>query len=402
MLAVGSRVRLGSLQAKPELNGKEGFLTELQPANGRWSVRLDDGTTFALKEANLQLVAPRLVLKSGGTSLQGMRESQEDRHAAIPDLAKAARVLKTPVFFLGQPCAYFAVFDGHCGSQCSDFAAKNLHVRVLRHLSQAAGPDAAPDATPTSEQVCGALRKAFEELDAEFIARFRTAKDGSTALVALVAGERLYVAWAGDSRCLLCRREDGGLVAEAASEDHRPSLQSEADRVREAGGEVVNVGDGSWRVAMGGFEERNREIDRALGQGMGLIGKRPVAMAVSRSLGDRDFKAVTQRKDLITASPDVRCFDLDASHAFIVLMSDGVTDAMSNQQIAEFVDQVRDEADPQGGARAAAAALVHEAIQRGSTDNVSAIVCRFEWADADPDGFDFGPQDPPAKRARVG
>ena len=27
---------------------------------------------------------------------------------------------------------------------------------------------------------------------------------------------------------------------------------------------------------------------------------RPVAMAVSRSLGDRDFKAVTQRKDAIT------------------------------------------------------------------------------------------------------
>ena len=30
----------------------------IQKANGRWSVRLDDGTTFALKEAvhNLQLV----------------------------------------------------------------------------------------------------------------------------------------------------------------------------------------------------------------------------------------------------------------------------------------------------------------------------------------------------------
>ena len=42
-----------------------------------------------------------------------------------------------------------------------------------------------------------------------------------------------------------------------------------------------------------GFEERVRELRRARAQGLGTIAKEPIALAVSRSLGDRDFKAVT-------------------------------------------------------------------------------------------------------------
>ena len=43
---------------------------------------------------------------------------------------------------------------------------------------------------------------------------------GATSIVAVLAGNTLYVANAGDSRCVLCR---AGGVAEAMSRDHKPS-----------------------------------------------------------------------------------------------------------------------------------------------------------------------------------
>jgi len=51
--AVGARVQIRGLQAKPELNGREARCHERKVDSGRWLVKLDDGTEFALKEANL-------------------------------------------------------------------------------------------------------------------------------------------------------------------------------------------------------------------------------------------------------------------------------------------------------------------------------------------------------------
>jgi len=59
----GARIRLHGLQAKPELNGKEGICVEQKVDTGRWLVRLEGGSgEFAFKEANLQL------LVAGGSS----------------------------------------------------------------------------------------------------------------------------------------------------------------------------------------------------------------------------------------------------------------------------------------------------------------------------------------------
>lgn len=52
--------------------------------------------------------------------------------------------------------------------------------------------------------------------------RFRTSPDGTTAVVAVLLGARLFVAWAGDSRCLVGERRPergGALAAVAVTED---------------------------------------------------------------------------------------------------------------------------------------------------------------------------------------
>eukprot|EP00913_Durusdinium_trenchii_P033060 g30951.t1 len=63
----------------------------------------------------------------------------------------------------------------------------------------------------------------------------------------------------------------------------------EAERVKRAGGMVVKW-DGTQRVAKADYEEKMRELRRAKAQGLGTIGQPPVALAVSRAMGDRDFK----------------------------------------------------------------------------------------------------------------
>lgn len=161
------------------------------------------------------------------------------------------------------------------------------------------------------------------------------------------------------------------------TEDHRPAVQTEADRVIKAGGNIVDFGGGIWRVAHEGYEEKVREIRRAQAQGLGTIGKEPVALAVSRAMGDREFKAVTG-KALLIATPDVRCVRMDKSVKFLALMCDGIPDVMRNE---DAVDQlvIRRDPHPETDIRAGCGALVQEAYKRGSEDNLTVIVIRFEW-----------------------
>jgi protein phosphatase 2C family protein 2/3/protein phosphatase 1G len=295
----------------------------------------------------------------------------------IPDLTKAAKALKMPIDHLEQPCAFFGVYDGHQGHLCSEFVAKNFHMQLLKKLTAEKNA-----AAWTEQRMSKVLQEVCQELDNEFLAKFRTAPDGSTVVVAFVTGTRLFVAWVGDSRCVLCQSTSKAEMSTIAlTEDHRPSMESEAARVKKAGGVVVDLG-GALRVAHQGYEEKVREIRRAAAQGLGVIAKEPVALAVSRSLGDRHFKAVTG-SDLLVATPSVRCIRLDKSHKFLALMCDGIPDVMSNEDAVFELDYVREPSTPQNEVKAACGYLVQEAYKRGSEDNLTALLARLQWADVD-------------------
>ena len=73
---------------------------------------------------------------------------------------------------------------------------------------------------------------------------------GCTAVVCLVTETEIYVANAGDSRCIV---SVGGKV-EALSEDHKPDNEKEMARIKKAGGEVIE-----------GRVNGNLNLSRALG-----------------------------------------------------------------------------------------------------------------------------------------
>lgn len=128
---------------------------------------------------------------------------------------------------------------------------------------------------------------------------------GCTACVALITKTEIYVANAGDSRCVLCK--DGTAVN--LSEDHKPDLENEKKRIEKAEG----------------FVEENRVKG---------------AINLSRSLGDLEYKQnkkLPAEEQMITALPDVRVESITNDMDFLIIGCDGVWDCMSSQVAVDFV-----------------------------------------------------------------
>jgi protein phosphatase 1G len=284
----------------------------------------------------------------------------EDAHIAVPDLSGDGRV------------SFFGVFDGHGGCGVARFAAKHLPKLLLateafrnkdyanalsasflavddalitpqgreelRHL-EAAGPGGVPLLVPktmwselekgtTPERIASMKKCRLNEgkkdsvlVDPSTLKEVSPETQGCTATVAFIAwGEddarisnaQLFVANAGDSRCILCRGSpDSPVRAMAMSEDHKPELPAEAERVR-AGGGVVQSMPGGARV-----------------QG---------DLNLSRALGDfrhKQSKDVPPEKQIITAYPEVQQCCLGDDSCMLVLGCDGIWDRNDNQKLAD-------------------------------------------------------------------
>ncbi|KAH7421919.1 hypothetical protein KP509_13G081500 [Ceratopteris richardii] len=221
----------------------------------------------------------------------------------------------------------FGVFDGHGGSQAAEFVRKNLFDNLIKH------PQIVSDTRV-------AIFETYQQTDSEFLNDENSHKNdvGSTASTAILVGDRLVVANVGDSRAVICR----GSTAYALSEDHKPNRKDERQRIEKAGGAVIWAG--TWRV--GGI------------------------LAVSRAFGDRSLK------QFVVAEPELQEETISETVKFLILASDGLWDVVSNQDAVNLVDAIPD-------AEEAAKCLVTEAISKGSADNVTCIVIRFQGAAVD-------------------
>uniref|UniRef100_A0A8C9LDE9 PPM-type phosphatase domain-containing protein n=1 Tax=Pavo cristatus TaxID=9049 RepID=A0A8C9LDE9_PAVCR len=160
---------------------------------------------------------------------------------------------------------------------------------------------------------------------------------GTTCLIALLSDKELTVANVGDSRGVLCDK-DGNAIP--LSHDHKPYQLKERKRIKRAGGFISF--NGSWRV-----------------QGI---------LAMSRSLGDYPLKNL----NVVIPDPDILTFDLDKLQPeFMILASDGLWDAFSNEEAVRFIKERLDE--PHFGAKS----IVLQSFYRGCPDNITVMVVKF-------------------------
>eukprot|EP00931_Biecheleriopsis_adriatica_P089115 TRINITY_DN63297_c0_g1_i1.p1 TRINITY_DN63297_c0_g1~~TRINITY_DN63297_c0_g1_i1.p1 ORF type:complete len:587 (+),score=98.48 TRINITY_DN63297_c0_g1_i1:41-1762(+) len=238
----------------------------------------------------------------------------------------------------------FAVYDGHGGRSEVDYVEAKLHDMLVAELQSKA-----PGTGCRNPQ--GALSTTFKKIDGQ-LGMLGAWNSGCTATVALVhqqASRRtVHVANVGDSRAVLVSLCGS---SRRVSTDHRACDPAEAERVVRDGG-IVRHG-------------------RVGGQ-----------LSVSRSLGDHHLKGSG-----VSCVPDVCSFSIAGEAKALVIASDGLWDALSDEDAGEAiracVQSARQNAAGSEQALAdwlrenAARTLVQSAKERGSRDNILALVVFF-------------------------
>lgn len=246
---------------------------------------------------------------------QGRRTTMEDAHA-----------IQVP--FADNPAmALFGIFDGHGGADVAHYCAKNL-IPTLQH-SQFFPYD-----------IKSALTQAIEKTNndlAESDLKDKAVTMGSTAIVAFIKDNDLFVANVGDSRAILSRNGK----ALALSQDQNPTRLDELSRIIQAGGFV-----------------RNKRVGGVL--------------AVSRACGDFELTQLG-----VIATPEIEYTALQPEDEFLLLTCDGIFESniLTRQDAVDIVRHVlaQHKEDPLAPHKAAQE-LVKTAYKRGSGDNLSAMV----------------------------
>jgi len=175
---------------------------------------------------------------------------------------------------------------------------------------------------------------------------------GCTAVCAMVLGNQLVVANAGDSRCVLSRKGQ----AVALTEDHKPTNDEEFDRICKAGGFVADGRvNGSLNLsrALGDLEYKSATHVRR------RFRFRPPPTRPSRPscpsphpahrtpscpisptrvlVRPRHLVQLPPEEQMVTADPEIRTMELTPDDEFLILACDGIWDVLTNQEAVEFV-----------------------------------------------------------------
>jgi serine/threonine protein phosphatase PrpC len=206
----------------------------------------------------------------------------------------------------------FGVFDGHGGARTAVFAAyifaKYLHGREL---------------TPAT------LQEIFGQ--ANELIRSTKCRDGATAVVAIRQPNRVICGHLGDARLVIVR--DDGTV-KFQTEDHKPQLRREFERIRDEGSKVVS------------------------GRTAGIL-------AASRAIGDFLVPGVGR-------APEIAEIPLEESDRWLILACDGVWDVIFNECLGDLARNAKN-------AKEFAGDLRNIAYVMASMDNISTIVVDLRW-----------------------
>lgn len=238
----------------------------------------------------------------------GFRDRMEDEHAVYR--------VNTLNFFSAE------VYDGHGGRTAAQAAAEMLTPHFLdawrRELDKSLR-------NRRKEEIL--IRDAYLATDRYIIDRGTAS--GTAAATLYVIADRFIAANAGDARIVIGTAE-GAL---ALTVDHRPDLQEERERIESMGGSVMFL-----------------DLPRVLG-----------LLAMSRALGDRDFKPY------VTAEPRVAKGWLGRENDYVVVACDGVWDVLDNDEVVELVRR-------SGDVQRAAEMVRESARDARSTDNITVVV----------------------------
>ncbi|ANQ08515.1 Protein phosphatase 2c [Plasmodium coatneyi] len=260
----------------------------------------------------------------------------------------------------------------------------------------------------TDEEIMNCIKLAFLRTDEQFLKISKFPNHGCTVISLIVIKNKMFIANLGDCRAIGIVNVNNTLKAEMLSQDHKPNEPRERERIKKMGGEVICM-QNVFRVkanAKKTTSDPSNLLDR-------LPMKEEVYLAVSRAIGDKDFK----ENNVVSALPDVVCRELcdgdkgnkesenenenetvecsdptvrvqveenyfkegepfffspdEMNYLFVVLACDGVWDTLSNKDVAQILQTYQHDPDK------ACSEIIKTAFACGSQDNITAILLKF-------------------------
>ena len=337
----------------------------------------------------------------GAVSECGIRDSNEDAYLIVNDLRNIS-VLETDSKAI-DGIGVFSIFDGHCGNHTARFASERLPYILIDEAADLHNVES------TKDKLQQLLEKSVSRLDSEFRKLCsldgREWDSGATAIITLVLDNTMAIATLGDSNGVFCYStlhdnvpldKDASILLpdeydESTSSDrlvlwkevasvHSPSREDEKQRIESANGWITTEQEipiAAQLHRMDFFDQDVLEIlqrcfsERFVGGPNSRKGHAEPGrilhisrlcgeLAVSRALGDFDFKAPlilnpsthdnassaiwrnsalflpypenhsqTFVGDLVSAIPDIALFDVGKQYdEFLILACDGLWDVI--------------------------------------------------------------------------
>ncbi|CAJ1065956.1 protein phosphatase 1D-like [Xyrichtys novacula] len=290
----------------------------------------------------------------GGDSSHGsdapcepIRTEDQSQTVEIPSPGgpSPTRAQLSPVNHSRRSVAFFAVFDGHGGREAAQFARDYLWELIKKQRGFWSDCD---------QEVCAAIRKGFVACHLAMWKKLPEwpktltglpSTSGTTASVVVIRGNRMYVAHVGDSAVVLGVQDDPTdpfIRAVEVTQDHKPELPRERERIEGLGGSVIKksgVNRVVWkrpRLSHNGPVRRSTVIDQI------------PFLAVARALGDLWSYDFYSGEFVVSPEPDTSVVTLDPrKHRYIILGSDGLWNMVPPQEAISMC-QNNDEAMESG------------------------------------------------------
>ncbi|XP_043940489.1 protein phosphatase 1A-like [Protopterus annectens] len=275
------------------------------------------------------------LIRYGLSSMQGWRSQMEDAHTAVPVIPNGLA-----------EWSFFAVYDGHAGSKVAKYCSEHLLNHIISNeyfMKRQCCED-----QQSVENIKIGIRKGFLQIDSRMHTLCRLDgwdRSGSTAVAVMISPKHIYFINCGDSRAMLSRNSEVYFY----TEDHKPFNPREKERIQNAGGTVT--------------------LQRING-----------SLAVSRALGDFDFKSVdwrSQTEQLVSPEPEVYDIVRSEDDEFIILACDGIWDTINNEDLRRFVHsrlQLTNDLED------VCSQVIDTCLYKGSRDNMSIILVCFPGA----------------------
>lgn len=254
-------------------------------------------------------------------SLQGKRESNEDKHVHIINLDGCNKQYN--------PINFLAVFDGHGGKAVSKYLQKVLPPFFINKFDR--------ELYSKPEMTSRYIIKIFDKIQTQLKEEHpRLAQYcGSTACIVIHYREYLLVANIGDSRAVKCNKQN---IAEQLSQDHKPNSPDERVRIECLGGKIKFDGV-DWRIK---------------------------DLSLSRAFGDLECTPY------VSHIPQIYKYKIN-NDKFLILACDGLWDVISNQDAVDFINDLVINKFRGNYAKE----LAEYAYKRGSMDNITVIINVF-------------------------